>query len=286
MGDAYWLHGPPQPGLRERLLKGRWLLLCQEALSDWADSQAASPPLNSHCLWGVCVHHNPLFTPKLSLPFESYPMTCFWKVCLYHFLPSTSKKKPLGFFIRIRRATSTISESEGSVRLLRFNSYCMSPGSKRPADVARIWVPRACCEDPKEPRVCPKGYKTPYTQLGIHIGGALHGRLCTSGNGFLVFILFTAYSPGAWGLQPHPNHQGYRSTAHFTSSMESIEHLYQGHGGPQPHQGHGPHCIPLGGRGLHLSLPEGRDLPPTSARARGPRDHLTRVTGQGCLWPD
>lgn len=49
-------------------------------------------------------------------------------------LPSTSKKKPLGFLIRILMAISTISESEGSVTLFRLSSYCMSPGSKRPEE--------------------------------------------------------------------------------------------------------------------------------------------------------
>lgn len=45
---------------------------------------------------------------------------------------STKRKKPLGFLRRMRMAFSVISTMEGSVDVLRFSSYLMSLGSKRP----------------------------------------------------------------------------------------------------------------------------------------------------------
>lgn len=47
-------------------------------------------------------------------------------------------------------ATSTISESEGSVTLFLFSSYCISPGSKRPGEDEDGERSRP---DPKEPAV-------------------------------------------------------------------------------------------------------------------------------------
>lgn len=47
---------------------------------------------------------------------------------------STKRKKPLGFLRRMRMAFSVISTMEGSVDVLRFSSYFMSLGSKRPGE--------------------------------------------------------------------------------------------------------------------------------------------------------
>lgn len=82
-------------------------------------------------------------------------------------LPSTSKKKPLGFLLRILTATSTISESDGSVVLFLFSSYCKSPGSKRPEEE----VDGEFSRDPargtprKEPG-CLREHSSPHTTWG------------------------------------------------------------------------------------------------------------------------
>lgn len=73
-------------------------------------------------------------------------------------------------------AISTISESEGSVTLFLFSSYCMSPGSKRPEeDTRRVWMSGA--QDPARRTPLPEegGVSRGTTcNLGVELGREVH----------------------------------------------------------------------------------------------------------------
>lgn len=152
-------------------------------------------------------------------------MSCFWKVLLHQALPSTSRKKPLGFFIRMLRATSTISESEGSVRLFLFNSYCMSPGSKRPVGTGKSVGAKSlepAGRTPKKPGVSQR-IQNPYAQLGANVGKRdLTGRLCGSRRG-LSFHYPQPTTLGAQDLQPtSPGARGLQPTAPGARGLQPI----------------------------------------------------------------
>lgn len=223
-----------------------------------ADRQSP-PPLNSHHL---CWEHPPypLFTPKLAAP------------CT---VPSPNPRHVSGRVVSItpylpparRSLWGSLSGCGGPPppsRRAKGQSDCFDSihtACPRAQRDLRTWQESECQEPPERtvrtPRNpgCHRGYKTP-----LHSTWSRYRRGLTWEA--LRIILFTAYFIRGMGPTPHPTPRSMGSTAHLTSSMGSIEHLYQGHWwGAQP------------------TLPGTQGLQLTSARARGPRAHLIRGTG-------
>lgn len=208
MGDTYRLDGPPQPGLRERCLKGGWLLLCYEALSNWAGRQAVSPSSE--------------FPPSLLGAFTASTLHPEAGSSLYRSIANPCHVSGRGVSITSylpparRSLWGSLSGSGGPPppsRRAKGQSGCFDSihtACPRAQRDLRTWQEYGC-QEPPEPTVrtprnpgCHRGYKTPYTQLGVDTGGGLPGRFCGSRNGFVVFILFTAYFIRGMGPTPPP----------------------------------------------------------------------------------